>query len=71
MASHYLPAFTVTHNDGSQQAVCGQFVYDSDHTPIPSCLACATWLASLESLTHEPARVLATITPTEPWGATP
>jgi len=73
---HYIAAYTLNGPNGTQQAVCGQFVTAADLAPVghtPTCWGCALWLHNVGTepprTSAEPARVLARITADAPWGA--
>ena len=74
--THVIPAFTRRTAHGHQETACREFV------PLwqvviegrtPTCWGCAAWLHSLDLPPHQkpehPARVLALITESTPWGS--
>ena len=69
--NHVLPFFTRRDAEGREQAVCGAFVTAAELAPTetaPSCWGCALWLDNLDVIEPELGRVIATITPSAPWG---
>ena len=44
MDSHYVPVFTERRRDGTQLAVCGQWVMAPEHSTEPTCGECHEWL---------------------------
>lgn len=74
--SHYVAAFTQTNERGEQRAVCGEFIplgLVVVEGKTPRCWGCAAWLHSLDAPPRQkpehPARVLALISESTPWGS--
>ena len=57
MTTHYLPAFVAVHGR-FQQAACGAYIRESEHSNEPTCAGCRDYLAEcarpVEDLFGEP-----------------
>lgn len=47
--THYIVAMTHRKRNGDQQAACGEYVRQVEHSPEPSCEACRRYVQSIAS----------------------